>query len=128
MDQQLFHQTTLDSFSGARSFPQIVMALAQAGLESYTVDMVRRTKTFYMPDGRTYEEGFEFQGPPVAADFSQEQVLAAIRASQAGQSTYSQFLERILKAGTTAYSVFIHGRKAIYFGRKGEFHVENFPQ
>jgi len=25
------------------------------------------------------------------------------------------------------YWVFLDGRKAIYFGRRGEFHVENFP-
>jgi len=35
-----------------------------------------------------------------------------------------------MAAGTTAYWVFITGRRVIYFGRKGrkgEFHVEEFP-
>lgn len=33
-----------------------------------------------------------------------------------------------MRAGTTHYNVFLSGKKAIYFGRKGEFYVENFPE
>ncbi len=31
-------------------------------------------------------------------------------------------------AGTIAYWVFRTGKKVIYFGRKGEFHIEEFPK
>jgi uncharacterized protein YbcV (DUF1398 family) len=31
------------------------------------------------------------------------------------------------KAGVIAYWAFLTGRKVIYFGRKGESHVEDFP-
>jgi hypothetical protein len=30
--------------------------------------------------------------------------------------------------GTAAYQTFLTGKKVIYFGRKGEFHVEEFPR
>ena len=36
-------------------------------------------------------------------------------------------LRRVMAAGTTSYSVYLNGRKAIYFGRNGDFHVEPFP-
>jgi hypothetical protein len=32
-----------------------------------------------------------------------------------------------MEAGTASYGVFLNGRKAIYFGRNGDFHVEPFP-
>jgi hypothetical protein len=32
-----------------------------------------------------------------------------------------------MAAGTASYSVYLNGRKAIYFGRNGDFHVEPFP-
>jgi hypothetical protein len=32
-----------------------------------------------------------------------------------------------MAAGTTGYWVFLAGRKVIYFGRKGDFHIEEFP-
>jgi uncharacterized protein YbcV (DUF1398 family) len=31
-------------------------------------------------------------------------------------------------AGCSHYEVFISGRKAMYFGRDGEFYTEPFPQ
>jgi hypothetical protein len=33
-----------------------------------------------------------------------------------------------MAAGITAFWVFLTGRKVIYFGRKGEIHVEEFPR
>jgi len=84
-------------------------------------------KTYYMPCGETHSEKIEFKGPAITQDFSHEAVVAAIRSSQRQEINYVEFLERILKAGTTRYIVFLAGKKAIYYGRKGEFHVENFP-
>ena len=40
--------------------------------------------------------------------------------------TYPEFLQRATAAGTIAYWVFMAGKKVIYFGRKGESHVEDF--
>ncbi len=36
-------------------------------------------------------------------------------------------MKRSAAAGVIAYWAFLTGRKVIYFGRKGEFHVEEFP-
>jgi len=33
-----------------------------------------------------------------------------------------------MKAGTCSYGVHIDGKQVIYFGRKGDFYVEEFPQ
>ena len=36
-------------------------------------------------------------------------------------------MKRSAEAGVTGYWAFLTGKKVIYFGRKGEFHVEEFP-
>jgi uncharacterized protein YbcV (DUF1398 family) len=54
--------------------------------------------------------------------------VAAIRASQRGESTYREFLRRISAAGVVYYTVHMQGRKAIYFGRHGDFYIEPFPK
>lgn len=128
MNKNIMIQTTEGSFNGTMSFPQVVQALIQEGVESYTVDLVQNIKTFYMPNGEVFVEKFKYDGPRIATDFSQDKVVAAIRASQTQKIKYPQFLKEILEAGTTSYIVYIEGRKAVYFGRKGETHTENFPQ
>jgi hypothetical protein len=32
-----------------------------------------------------------------------------------------------MAAGTASFSVYLKRRKAIYFGRNGDFHIEPFP-
>jgi uncharacterized protein YbcV (DUF1398 family) len=39
----------------------------------------------------------------------------------------AEFLRRIMGAGCAHYEVYIQGRKAVYFGRDGEFYIEPFP-
>jgi uncharacterized protein YbcV (DUF1398 family) len=36
-------------------------------------------------------------------------------------------MKRSAAAGVIGYWAFLSGRKVIYFGRKGELHVEEFP-
>lgn len=127
MNTQVLEQTTIRSLQGTITFGEVVKELSAAGVESYDVDLVRMEKTYYMPCGETHSEMFEFKGPSIAQDFSHEAVVAAIRSIQRQEMNYVEFLERILKAGTTRYIVFLAGKKAIYYGRKGEFHVESFP-
>lgn len=127
MNTQVMHETTTRSLAGTITFPEVVMKLMQIGTESYHCDLVRKAKTYYMPDGQTHFEELDYKGPAIAENFSQEQVIAAIRAIQKQEINYKEFLNRIMKAGTTRYFVFLQGKKAIYYGRKGDFHIENFP-
>jgi uncharacterized protein YbcV (DUF1398 family) len=112
---------------GAITFGDVVRTLTAEGVESYHTDIIRREETFYMPNGETHVEPMNFTPRPIAELFSAPGVIAAIRASQAGQSTYLQFLERITNAGVTNYTVYLAGKRCIYLGRGGEFHVEEFP-
>ncbi len=47
--------------------------------------------------------------------------------SQRGEHSYGDFLRKTMAAGCVGYFVQIAGRRALYFGRNGESHVELFP-
>ena len=127
MNTEVMHNTLAQSLAGNMTFPEVVRALTAEGVESYRTDLVRHEKTSYMPNGETHVEPFHFIPAPIADGFSEAKVIAAIRAIQAQQIKYPEFLNQIAAAGTTTYSVFLNGKKAIYFGRNGDFHIENFP-
>jgi len=126
METQVMEEATSRSLQGTITFGEVVGKLLSIGVESYDADLVRMEKTYYMPNGKTHIEKLGFKGPAIAQDFSQPEIAAAIKAIQKNEINYVGFLNRILKAGTTRYIVFLAGKKAIYYGRKGEFHIENF--
>ena len=65
---------------------------------------------------------------PIGESFNGQGVVDAIRQIQQGAIKYQTFLKKIMEAGTTSYHVFIQGRKAMYLGKKGEMHIEEFPK
>jgi uncharacterized protein YbcV (DUF1398 family) len=81
-----------------------------------------------MTDGRTHVEKMILPLSPVAEEFSSTGLTAAIRGAQTDQIRYPEFMRRSAAAGVIAYWAFLTGRKVIYFGRKGEFHLEEFPR
>ena len=121
-------EATRCTLQGTITFGEVVGKLLGIGVESYHADLVRMEKTYYMPNGETHLEEFTYKGPEIAQDFSEKEVVAAIKAIQKKEINYIEFLNLILKAGTTHYTVFLSGKKAIYFGRRGDFHVEHFPK
>ena len=64
---------------------------------------------------------------PVAADFDAAAIAAIIRRVQQGALRYPEFCAEVMRAGCAGYLVSLPGRRAVYFGRTGETHVEHFP-
>lgn len=127
MNTTVLLEMTERSLAGTITFPEVVQTLAKNGVESYSVDLVRSLKTHYGVKGDFFCEPLGFEDMPVAEEFSPENVIAAIKASQAGKIQYPEFLALIMKAGVSIYTVYITGKKVIYSGRKGDFHIEPFP-
>jgi uncharacterized protein YbcV (DUF1398 family) len=118
---------TRESIANTMAFPKVLELLSQIGVESYHVDLYRREKTYYFPNGDTYVEPMEIPAYPIRKEFSSDRVLTAIRASQKQEISYLEFLKQVSDAGTTHYYVYITGYQAVYYGRTGECHVEKFP-
>lgn len=128
MNTKVMHDALQGSSEGRLTFPQVIGMLTGAGVESYCVDFISGVDTFYMPDGRTHAEPVPLNSTPVAEEFSAGGVVAAIRAAQADTMRYPEFVGVVKGAGVAGYHVYLTGRKVIYFGRKGELHIEDFPR
>jgi uncharacterized protein YbcV (DUF1398 family) len=127
MNVEVLQDTLAGTIAGAHSFPEVVRTLTAEGVESYRTDLVRMEATFYYPDGSTHLEKLALPAAAVAESFSHAGIVAATRAAQAGTVQYPEFVQRAMSAGAGAYVAYLRGRKVIYFGRNGDFHVEEFP-
>ncbi|HVX83821.1 MAG TPA: DUF1398 family protein [Phycisphaerae bacterium] len=129
LDVAVILESTRLAFEGRMAFPEVVAALSKIGVERYEADLTSLTKTHYSACGDAVSDSLPLADAPEAAEpWSEEGVKAAIRAAQQGEIPYPEFLRRILAAGCAGYWVFITGRRAMYLGRRGEVHVELFPQ
>lgn len=130
MDTQIktvVHECSRASDEERITFPEVVARLTAAGIERYHADLRRSEKTYYTPDGGSEVVPVATVDGMPAQAFSAAGVEAAVRASQARQITYEEFCRRIYAAGCVDYIVSLAGRRAVYFGRTGESHVELFP-
>ena len=128
MDARVLNECERLSFENKAAFPEIIRRLAETGVERYCADLVRLEKFYYSADGQNLTEAIPLKdAPKIGSVFQATQVQEAIRAIQQGKIDYPEFLKRIMKAGVVYYDVFVDGRRTIYTGRSGDFHVENFP-
>lgn len=109
------------------SFPDLIAILNQAQVELYYADLIMPQKTYYSGNQALTIPSYKQGEPQLSEVFNREKIIEAIRQSQAGQIKYQEFIKKILDAGVIAYVVTIVGRKAIYMGKKGEQHIESFP-
>ena len=123
-------KTCLEGAEGnTMTFPQIVNTLMQEGFEGYLIDFRREVAIFYMPDGDSVELPTHRIGVPVAPAFDSALIQAAIKEAQqlVPGYTYKGFCRKAASAGCAGYIVSFSGRRALYFGRTAETHVEHFP-
>jgi len=115
------------SNQGTIHFGQVIGQLVGAGVESYHVDYRSGRTTYYMPDGSTADFSFERPQHGIADAFDGDNVRAAILGAQQGRVMYPEFKKLSQRAGCVAYTVWIGGRHVVYLGRRGETHIERFP-
>lgn len=132
MDSRLIEiaQTCLDGAErNTMTFPQIVGTLMKEGFESYAIDYRRSTATYFLPDGDSIVLPTSHGHSPIAAAMDIEAVRSAIGEAQqlVPGYTYAGFSSKVMAAGCAGYIVSFSGRRAVYFGRTAEIHVEHFP-
>jgi uncharacterized protein YbcV (DUF1398 family) len=127
MSTKVISEVMHESNGGKLVFPEVVRRLLEAGVESYFADLAQGQETFYLCDGRTHIEKMSIALFAVTEAFSKSGIVSAIRAAQTDAIRYPEFVKRAAASGIVAYWAFLTGKKVIYFGRQGEFHVEAFP-
>lgn len=126
--QEVARRCLLGAETDAMTFPEIVGELMGAGFEGYAVDFRRAAALYYGPGAGSLVLAIPASGP-IAAAFDAKRVQAAIREAQtlAPGYSYAGFCEKVTAAGCAGYMVSFPGRRALYYGRTAETHVELFP-
>ncbi|MGE0737073.1 MAG: DUF1398 domain-containing protein [Alphaproteobacteria bacterium] len=125
--KQIAAECSMGSDEGRLAFPEVVAKLMRAGVERYHADLLRAEKTYYLPSGESHVVANAPLAARPAKDFVAAGIDAAVRAIQAQQIDYAEFCARIAAAGCVGYFVSLAGRRAVYYGRTAEQHVELFP-
>lgn len=128
MNAKLMEEITHSTLKGEIPFAAAVGKLIAEGVESYHVDFIRNETTYYMPNGENHVVPLSLPHRLPADQFNQEGIQTAIKESQKGELKFADFIPRALLAGVPCYTVYIAGKKVIYFGRYGDLHIELFPQ
>jgi uncharacterized protein YbcV (DUF1398 family) len=128
MNTDAIQEVMRETQAGKITFPQVVGKLQGVGVESYFCDFATMTETIYMEDGGMHSERMSLAAGKIAEDDSASGIVAAIRGAQADAIRYPEFVRQSPEAGVIGYWAFLTGKKVVYFGRKGEMHVEEFPK
>jgi hypothetical protein len=119
-------------------FPLTIAALQKLHVTRYRVDYIACTVTAYItsPPSGASETSTLFSTLPIPSHvdlrsspipWDARKLVAAVRKAQAGEGNYVSFSNEAVEAGVTDYTVYITGRKVIYFGENGDSHTELFP-
>lgn len=112
------------------TFPEIVGQLMQAGFERYVVDFCKATITYYLPDGDNFALESPKEEVTIPSEFNTSAIQSAIKEAQLNVPGYSYkgFRKKVMTAGCVGYTVSFIGKRAVYYGRTAETHVEYFPE
>ena len=108
------------------TFPAVVKALMEVQVERYHADLDVGPEDLLSCRRRFRRRGSP-QGRRRRDEFSAEGVEKAVRAIQRQEIGYREFCRLIADAGCVGYFVSLTGRRAVYYGRTGDEHVEWFP-
>lgn len=125
--KSLIEACTAGSLAGTMTFPEVVGRLTELGVERYHADYSRGEITYYLADGASLVVAAPHPSHLTADVFDAASVESAVRQSQRNEHTYNDFIRKTMGAGCVGYFVQITGRRVLYFGRRGECHVEHFP-
>jgi uncharacterized protein YbcV (DUF1398 family) len=118
------------AYNNTMTFPEIIGTLVKNGFESYHVDYLRGTATYYHAEGGNVELTTPEHGTVVNKEFQVQVVQSAIKEAQSLVEgyTYVGFCKKVMGAGCAGYIVSFPGKRVVYFGRTAETHVEHFPR
>jgi uncharacterized protein YbcV (DUF1398 family) len=111
-----------------QAFPYLAEALRRAGVRTNTW-WLPSMQSLYMTDlGPVLIQGEPLiDGISDVASFDRAALIDALRADQAGQTTFPEFAAAAWRAGVLHYVVDLHRRTCSYFGLRNESYVERYP-
>jgi uncharacterized protein YbcV (DUF1398 family) len=109
-------------------FPYLAETLRCAGITQNVWHLPACTSLYLMSRGAVMQQGTPLvSGTVDVPHFDEQALVAAIRADQAGESTFPQFLQAAWQAGVVRYEVDFTERHVTYEGCRRESYVEHYP-
>lgn len=108
-------------------FPYLAETLRRAGVERIHCCVPAMATTYVTARGAAIMPGSPLVHDAVAlARFDRDALVAALRADQAGHTTYPEFAAAAWRAGVLAYEVDLAARTCTYRSAQGETYVESY--
>lgn len=109
-------------------FPYLAEVLRQAGVTRNVWSLPGCQSLFLTQKGPVVMQGKPLvDGAVDVPVFDEAALIRALRADQAGESTFPEFLEASWRAGIVRYDVDFEARTVAYQGCNGEEYVEAYP-
>lgn len=109
-------------------FPYLAEVLRQAGVRRNLWFLPSCQSLYLMDDGSVVTQGTPLVAGTVdVPKFDRDGLIAALRADQAGESTFPEFVLASWRAGVVRYDVDFNVRTCKYYGSNDEEYVEEYP-
>ncbi|MVN85155.1 DUF1398 domain-containing protein [Deinococcus sp. HMF7620] len=109
-------------------FPYLAECLRQVGVQRVDCDVPAFSMLYVTAEGSVLEQGPPLaQGKTVVPPFQEAALVATLRADQAGETTFPEFMAGSWQAGVVRYHVDLEGRTCTYIGVNGEQYIEHYP-
>jgi len=109
-------------------FTHLAETLRQAGVTKNTWSLPSCQSTYITGLGNVVMVGNPLAtGMDLVPAFDQDALVRVLRADQAGETSFEEFLLGAWKAGCVSYEVDFVARRVTYFGAEGEVYVEEYP-
>jgi uncharacterized protein YbcV (DUF1398 family) len=109
-------------------FPFLAETLRQAGVTRNFWFLPACQCLFLTKEGPVVVQGTPLvSGMAEVPPFNRDALVRALRADQAGENTFPQFLAASWRAGVVRYDVDFAARTVAYYGCHGEEYVESYP-
>lgn len=109
-------------------FPHLAETLRRAGVQRNTWWLPAMQSLYETELGPVLQQGEPLiDGTATVVPFDRDALVEALRADQAGKTTFREFAEATWHAGVIRYVVDLGARTCTYFGLNGESYVEHYP-
>ncbi len=112
----------------AGGFPYLAESLRQAGVTHCRMAVPANAFLYLTGHGNVVIQGEPLvTGFALTPQFDEASLIAALRADQAGETTFPEFVRACWHAGIVWYDVNTTARTCTYYGANGDSYTEDYP-
>jgi uncharacterized protein YbcV (DUF1398 family) len=111
----------------AKSYRKLVEGMANLSIQSYTVNVAIGTTLYRLTDGGLALKDGHGDARAIGAAFNNDATLQAVKDTQAGKTTYPEFMDAIAAAGVRFYESSLIGKPRVTYIGTGGYYEEEIP-